>query len=92
MAWTRQGRLKNILSIEVVGAEGWHGRWHLRQGRLECWHGGLDQQRATDKSMAPIRRACKRWDDSARRWHEQELDGCKVNLWALSWRGQGKEG
>ncbi|MCD7457101.1 hypothetical protein HAX54_034174 [Datura stramonium] len=64
----------------------------LRQGRLECWQGGLDQQGVTDRCMAPIGRACKRWDDSARRWHGQELDGCKASLLALSWRGQGKQG
>ncbi|MCD7457669.1 hypothetical protein HAX54_035742 [Datura stramonium] len=37
-----------------------------RQGRLECWQGGLDKQRATDRRMALIRHACKLWDDSAR--------------------------
>ncbi|MCD7446645.1 hypothetical protein HAX54_013320, partial [Datura stramonium] len=37
-----------------------------RKGKLECWQGGLDQQRATDRRMAPIGHACKLWDDSAR--------------------------
>ncbi|MCD9646535.1 hypothetical protein HAX54_036454 [Datura stramonium] len=119
MAWTRQGRLKNILSVEATPkfeldlCGQWRAKdalpWHdglrqqcmwlnvvhviqLRQGRLECWQGGLDQQGATDRCMAPIRRACKWWDDSARQWHGQELDGSKASLWALSWRGQGKEG
>ncbi|MCD7460956.1 hypothetical protein HAX54_044906 [Datura stramonium] len=64
---------------------------HLRQDRLECWQGGLDHKGTTDRRMAPSGRACKRWDDSARRWHGQELDGCKASLWALSWRGQGNE-
>ncbi|MCE3050669.1 hypothetical protein HAX54_047780, partial [Datura stramonium] len=36
MAWTRQGRLKNILSVEAVGAEGWHRRWHLAALNFGC--------------------------------------------------------
>ncbi|MCE0480846.1 hypothetical protein HAX54_037998 [Datura stramonium] len=64
----------------------------LRQDRLECWQGGLDKQGVMDRRVTPIGRACKQWDDSPRRWHGQELDGCKAILWALSWRGQGKEG
>ncbi|MCE0480845.1 hypothetical protein HAX54_037997 [Datura stramonium] len=53
----------------------------LRQGKLECCQGGLDQQGATDRRMAPIGRACKRWDDSARQWHGQELDGRWHGRW-----------
>ncbi|MCD7466144.1 hypothetical protein HAX54_002559 [Datura stramonium] len=44
-----------------------------------------------DRRMAPSGCACKRWDDSARRWHGQKLDGCKASLWEFSWRGKGKE-
>ncbi|MCE5167571.1 hypothetical protein HAX54_010904, partial [Datura stramonium] len=52
----------------------------------------LVKRRATDRRMAPVGHACKRWDDSARRWHGQVLGEGKASLRKMHGTGKDSRG